>query len=731
MRAYFKFVLRHRMLVVITCLVITALAGWSMSRATMSSSLGELVLGDHPAYHRYVERVKQFGSDEHLIVAFEEPNLSSPEVLGALQEVVLRLQAMDEIARVDSVLGAMQLQNAVGGAMPSGFETLASNPLARDVVISADGRHLAVIIQLTPDKQRAMERTPAMVREIIAVFEEEGFDPARLHLGGLPAVLAEVMTQTVKTFVILLPVVAIMLLVTTLVLFRRIWPVFVTLLIGILAIVWTMGFAIALDRQINIILAICPALILIIAFSDVVHLCSAYLLELAAGKPRDEAILDTASEVGTACLFTSLTTMLGFMCLSLIDVPVFRMVGVVLGFGVAIALLLAMTLVPILFSVMRPPKSWSASLRAGSQYRVGSLLDVAFRLSTTRPWLIIACFAIVCGVSIYGVTRIEVETDITGRFSPGNKLRRDTAYFRAHFAGTNVVDVLVELKDGAQVDYPDLQDALERVHEAMEALPGVGRVLSLVTVLRAVPAELLTGSTARSAAAAGFARQQFSRYAGPGQMRYVLLLHETGMHRIYEIGQQAESVASEILGDDVNVEASGFMFLAGMWIEENVRSQRYAIMISFAVIAVVMMLLFRSISVGLGSMLPNAVPLLLLGGALGLLWRVVDSDMAVLVLIAIGIAVDDTIHFLARYRVERPRSESVKQAIERTFSTAGRAIVMTSLIFAAGFAPLAFSDYLTIRLMGLLLPLIMIAALVADLLLLPALITVGAIRLSR
>ncbi|MEE8459136.1 MAG: efflux RND transporter permease subunit, partial [Phycisphaerales bacterium] len=267
--------------------------------------------------------------------------------------------------------------------------------------------------------------------------------------------------------------------------------------------------------------------------------------------------------------------------------------------------------------------------------------------------------------------------------------------------------------------------------EAMEALPGVGKVLSMVTVLRAVPVDLLTGSTARSAAAVDFARQQLDRYAGPGQMRYVMLLHETGMHRTYEIGQQAERVASEILGDDVNVEASGFMYLAGMWIEENVRSQRYAIMISFAVIAVVMMLLFRSVTVGLGSMLPNAVPLLLLGGALGLLWRVVDSDMAVLVLIAIGIAVDDTIHFLARYRVERPRSESVKQAIERTFSTAGRAIVMTSLIFAAGFAPLAFSDYLTIRLMGLLLPLIMIAALVADLLLLPALITVGAIRLSR
>ncbi len=731
MRAYFRFVLRHRALVVITCLAVTALAGWSLSRYTMASSLGELILGDHPAYHRYVERVKQFGSDEHLIVAFETPNLSSPDVLGPLQQIVLRLEAMEQVARVDSVLSAMQLQNAVGGSSPTGIETLVSNPLARDVVISADGRHTAVIIQLTPDQQRAMEQTPALVAEILDVFEQEGLAPARLHLGGIPAVLAEVLIQSARSIAILLPAVAIMLLVTTLVLFRRLWPVFVTLVIGALAIVWTMGFAIALDRQINIILAMCPALILIIAFSDVVHLCSAYLLAVSEGKGRDEAIIDTASEVGTACLFTSLTTMLGFVCLSLINVPVFRMAGVVLGFGVAVALLLAMTLVPILFSVMRTPKPWTESMRAGAQHRLGSLLHAACRLSTTRPWMVIAGFVIVAGVSVYGVTRIEIETDITKRFASGNKLRRDLDYFATHFAGTNVVDVVVELNAGAQISYPDLQESLEEVHDAMAAVPGVGRVLSLVTVLRAVPSELLTGATAKSLAAAGFAREQFSRFAAPGQMRYVLLLHETGMHRTYEIGEEAARIASDILGDEVTVEPSGFMYLAGMWLEETVRSQRYAIMFSFVAIAVVMVILFRSITAGLGSMLPNAVPLLLLGGVLGLVWRVVDSDLAVLALIAIGIAVDDTIHFLARYRFERPRSESVVQAIERTFSTAGRAIVMTSLIFAAGFAPFAFSDYLTIRLIGVLLPLVMLAALVADLLLLPALITVGAIRLGR
>ncbi len=132
MRAYFEFVLKHRVLVVITCLVITALSGWSMSRATMSTSLGRLILGDHPAYERYLERVKQFGNDEQLIVAFEEPEYASPEALARLRRLVARIREIDDVARVESVLSAMQFMTVQGRPPSVTFEALATNPIARN-----------------------------------------------------------------------------------------------------------------------------------------------------------------------------------------------------------------------------------------------------------------------------------------------------------------------------------------------------------------------------------------------------------------------------------------------------------------------------------------------------------------------------------------------------------------------------------------------------------------------
>ncbi len=158
-------------------------------------------------------------------------------------------------------------------------------------------------------------------------------------------------------------------------------------------------------------------------------------------------------------------------------------------------------------------------------------------------------------------------------------------------------------------------------------------------------------------------------------------------------------------------------------------TNKRAVLTAFAVIAVILVVLFRSIRIGLWSLLPNVFPLLAVGGVLGFVWRTVDSDLVIILLIAMGIAVDDTIHFLSRWRIEIRRGASSTEALHRAFGFAGRAIVKTSVIFAVGFAPMALSGYLPFRMLGILMPLAVITALLGDLLLLPALVRVGAIRM--
>lgn len=696
----------------------------------MGSSLAQMILGNTAEYQRYEELVSSFGSDEMLIIGLESPSVSTEQDVARLERIADRIDTMEQVSRVESVLDIADRLTPAGGL---DLEVLARDPIAGGLLVSRDGRSLAFLVEVAPQQRMALEETPAVVESIVDVFRDEGIDDALLHLGGLTATLATIADETRLNVRRLLPFMALLLLGTVYVLFRRLWPAFVALAVGTLAVIWTMGFAILLDRQLDVLIALCPALILLITFSDVVHLCSAYMLELGAGRTKRDAIIDSATEVGVACLFTSLTTFAGFLGLSLVNVPAFRRFGLVAGFGVAAALLLAMTLVPIILSYMKAPKPW----RTDRLRWLDRFLGLMRAQATDRPWLVIGAFAVVLALAVIGSLRIEVETNLTTRFAESSRYRQDADWFDEHFAGTGVLEVFVRWPDPALVG-PDLPLELARYTDALADLPGISRTLSVVDVARtmvdlddpqaaALETSALEDLTAQMLA---LERPRLRRLVDHDErrIRIVAFLTETGVSATHELGEQAKTLAREHLGNLIEVDASGLIYLAGVWLEDNVRSQKTAIIVSFIVISAIMMFLFASVRIGLWSMVPNVIPLLVLGGILGFAFHHTDSDLAVVALIAIGIAVDDTIHFLCRARIESRRATEPREAIERTFASAGRAIAMTSIIFAVGFLPFATSSYLTIRLLGLLLPVTMLVALAADLLLLPALMQVRALR---
>ena len=197
------------------------------------------------------------------------------------------------------------------------------------------------------------------------------------------------------------------------------------------------------------------------------------------------------------------------------------------------------------------------------------------------------------------------------------------------------------------------------------------------------------------------------------------------MYETYETGEHIRQLAAEILPASISAHPSGLAYLSGAWLDENILSQTHALLFSAATIGFVLVFLLRSWRAGAWGMLPNLLPLCVVGGVLGYANPIVDSDLIIVALVAIGIAVDDTIHFLARAQVEATRATDVADSVSRTFDAAGRGIAKTTLIFAVGILPLATADYLPLRWMGVFLPLAMVAALVADLFLLPALIHVG------
>ena len=787
-----QWILCHRLLVCITLLIITATAGYILSHAHLGSSLGKLFFGDSPNYQRYVEYSRTFGSDQVLVVGIEDAAPLAPETLDRLETAVAAIEALPNpapptegvplppaieddfgdfddfdvgssegdgatgiVKRVDSVLNAQRVRR-VGDALESHSyadlaraqpdrrdalqKMMANDGLAGGILVSEDGKHTAVGIVFYSEMDLPAEYWSEIVDGVEAALIEAGFPAESLHLAGLPAMNRALVDITIDSFKFIFPASTVLLIFSVLLLFRRFWPAIAAASVSLMALTWTMALAVLIDREISVMHTIAPVVILIVGAADVIHLCSAYLLELRGGKDKHEAIVSATAEVGEACLFTSVTTLIGFLGLTFVPTPVFQQLGITLGTGVAFALLIAVFFVPILLSILPTPKATETA----RDDRVSDLLDRSLDgmadLTQERPRAVIAGFILFAGLIGYGLSQLQIETAVSDRLDPEHVHSQDRRWLEDRFVGSDFMQLIVDAQTPGALFTPEVLNGLAAAQALLEENPSVDSAGSVVDLFAMLHTQL-TGE------AKGFpeTRAAIAQYALPlenlsrsvldslvdfERQRAVvhLRLNHDRVRELALFGLDAARLIEEKTGGAVKVEPTGMIYLTGDWLDDLVAGQQRGLGFTFFFIGLMMIVCLRSLRAGLWSMVPNALPLFALGGYLGLTLDSADSDVLVLAMLAIGIGVDDTIHFLMRFRLEHSRTDDTREAVRRTFHYAGRAIVVTTIVLGLGFLPLALSGQMTIAMMGTLLPLTLVVALVADLLLVPALARVGLIR---
>jgi len=750
---YFGWVLAHRGAVTALVALITLVSVGSLTRAVLSTSIGGMFLGESPDYLLYLERSELFGNDEVVIVGFDAPELLEPAWNDRLRAALDTIEALEEVRSATSILDVQRMSKdgvtltvstaamelAGGADRETLLAELRDDPLAGGLLVAHGSDRVAVIVELLHDPARAAEDGPRLVSSIADPLTDAGLGPAPVYVAGHLALMSEILDESYRNIAIIFPICNLVLLLVVWLMFHRLWPAAMALGVSSTSVLWTLGVAVQMDRDVNILMSAIPAVVLIVGFSDVVHLCSAYMLELADGKTKEDAILSSARDVGRACLWTSLTTLVGFLSLSMIPTPIFRQMGIVLGLGVFFALVLAMTMCPILFSWLRVPKPLREGATSRVQSSIDRVLDAMRGFATTRPRTTVAAFAIFGLLAIAGALQIHVETDMTERLSSDNPTVVAQRWFGEHFAATRSVDLYLEADEPGALLEPDVMGDIAALQSEIAALPSVDAVFSITDVFAELH-RVQTGEDGLPDSRAAFAQYLLLFEMGGGDaldrmidfdrraMRMTMRLDTMGYRASSEVGDAAEARATALLGDRVHADASGMPYLVGGWLEEIVAGQRNGLALSFLVISAMMIVALRSVRSGLLSMIPNALPVLALGGWVGWAWDAVDSDTAIIGIIAIGIGVDDTIHFLVRLRVESERTDDIEEAIRRTFDFAGRAIVMTTVILVVGFLPWLFSNYFSTRIFGSLLPASLVVALLGDLLLVPAMTRLGWIR---
>ncbi len=705
-----------------------------------------------------------YGADDHVIMALVEAPADRADtwaLLAGLEQQItervpqvghLRSLTSQPVPRSDApgsvsigpLSDSLPATDAAAAALASQAR---DHPLISGTLISSDGSAVAVFMK-ADDDVAAMAVVRPVVQELRAIAREtEAAHPgARVHLLGPHPYRVTVVGVMISEELRFVPLTALVLFAVLWLLYRSAIGVLIPMLSVALGALWTAAAMALAGQGINIINTITSTLILVIGVADAIHMMTRYGQERRAGLSRDDAVRRALSSVGLACLLTSLTTAVGFLTLGTAQLAILRSFGLFAALGVMLTFALSIVFVP--WALARSPVDPVVrdGERGEEEGLLARLLEAQRRFVQKHPRAVAVTGLLIAAFFVAGIPRATVDNYIM-EYVP-----RDEAILEAHrvleekLAGIVFLEILLEAPGGPDEPWLD-PDLLARAADAEAtvladpAIQSVDSVLGLLRELRWVQRGGEGSGEARDALPTSRAEVAslllLAEIAGDEGVsrshlsfdRRVLRLTaraaDVGARRYLELERRLKvSLAQAFEGSAVAVTPilTGTSQVGYGGIDSLIRDLLRSLGWAFVLIFVTLALLFRSWTLAALAMIPNVLPVVVVLGAMGWTGRHLETLSAMVFSIGLGIAVDDTIHYLARWCEEVRAGRSPEEAVTLATQRTGRAIVYTSLVLLLGFGVLYSSRFPPNQSFAVLATGVIASALVADLFLLPALL---------
>lgn len=518
--------------------------------------------------------------------------------------------------------------------------------------------------------------------------------------------------------------------------FRTVWGVLVPLVVVLLSVLWSLGVVGLFNKPIDVMTVLLPTIMFVVGMSDVIHIMSRYITEIGQGATKIQALRVTVREVGMATLMTSLTTSVGFLTLLTTSIVPIREFGVHTAIGIALAFVLAFTLLPAILLLTKRPNPRFARR---TDFSWPMLLRRVYTFVLRKPYAILYTSIGVVLVSLIGISMIKVDTTLLEDLGDDDPIIKDFQYFEEKFSGVRPFELhLISGSGKSMYDLEVLQE-IDQLETYLYQTYGLNFITSPATVVRSIhraqngglpdyytlPANeremqqiqrrLAAFSKRSELRAVVTADQQEGRLAGK--------MKDVGSVRAAELNDSLEAFIDQHINPGfLQTRLTGSAVMLDKNNDYVVSNMLQGLLIAFLVVAILVGFIFRSFRMVLISLVPNIIPLLMIGGIMGFLGINMTVSISIIFTIAFGIAVDDTIHFLGKLKVELRKGKSLPYAIKSTFISTGKAIIITSCILIAGFLTLVLSTFDATFYVGVFVSLTLVFAVVADLLLLPLLI---------
>jgi uncharacterized protein len=704
-------------------------------------------LGD-PDLEYFYEFREKFGNDnDYLLLGIKnEQGIFNKDFLNRLDSLTNQISRLDD---VEKVLSPTNLKNPV--VSPAGLFQLPvlhvhqperykddsvliyKDPGMIRSFFSEDGKSVALLIQHT----QMIKKDPAdaLTKNIESLTDYYHFDQA--HLAGKAkafGVYIDIMQTELMIFMGISFILVVIFLALT---YRSVIGVIVPLIVVLLATLGILGIMGMMNKALDVMMVLLPTIMFVVGMSDVVHIQTKYIEELRNGANKIKALKTTFKEVGLATLLTSVTTAAGFLTLTTASISPIREFGFFTAMGVFMAFIMAFALLPsvLLFSPLPPIAKKQQNKAAWTSFMHWSFTSVI----RYRKEIVAVCAALLL-VSFYGIYQIKLNTYILEDLSDKDPMKQGFAFFEEEMGGARPFEMTVWVKDSSKTVYDrDVLPELEKIETFLQEEYGVSNIISPVFQIKTLHKALNGGlPQAYKLPDEDFNSNRMNKILQILEKRNTEVKVSADQKQTARISGKMADVGSAVtvklnekfdrfFTTHINSELFGYKmtgtsFLIDKNTEYLTMNMVQGLLIAFGVIALIVGMMFKSVKMVIITLVPNLIPLVFIAGIMGYFDISLKVTTSIIFTIAFGIAVDDTIHFISKLKIELNKGKSMLYALKRTYFSTGKAIIVTTIILIGGFLTLILSSFGGTFYTGLLVSLTLLFAVIIDLTLLPVLL---------
>ena len=725
-----RFVIRHPILVLSLIVLMTLLFATKLPNLRFQTSIYDLAIQDLPESVYYREFKKAFGSEEMILVAARAEDVFAPETFQRLAAIAHKVSKVPGVTKVLSLPGIKKDMDVTSRWSMDEFkkiivpiELFNRNFLSKDKKTTI----LSVILEDLSDKGPIVDAIAKILQK-----ENEGLS---LYQIGMPLVSQALAAYTERDFLQLPPITFVVMAIVLLCLFRDVRSVLIPAGSVLFALIWTFGMMAWTKTPLSLLTMIVPIFLIAVGTAYCMYILSEYRSSALNADSSREAVYLCFVQVRFPTVLAVITTIIGLASLMLNQINSIREFSAFSCFGLFSMLVMLLTAVPAALSILPLPRK----AKMGPQWESGIIngfLSRVIQLNLRHQKKVLLAVFMVATVAICGIFMIKVETNPVGFFKKETPISRHFEDVSRQTAGSFPVNVVLNSRiDGYFEDSAHLHQ-IEKIQGFLNARKGVDKTISLVDFLKlvnygasqykkgsyVVPSESFEIRMLINSYKTMLGQEMFSRFMDEDLKKANILLrtHISSSRDFLALKQEIEDFLQENFGEDFEYHVTGFGIVISQSSRLLTRGLVKSLSLTLVLIIAAMALLFLSAKVGFMAILPNLFPIVVSFGLMGWLGIELSVATSLIASIAIGLAVDDTIHYLFRYNHEFKKHLDKDRALRDTILGVGRPIIFTTLAISIGFGVLIFSHFVPTAVFGLLMVVTMLASLVGALFILPS-----------